>query len=275
MPKENQKHNWIVWLIAALIFLVLLLVFAFAWHAKKSARPKTIVFGDSLMAIARGEDSVPDRLSGLLGEPVFNAAFGGTTLAKNGSASEELSMAALKNAVIANDFAPQQQVSIQSAATEYFDELVDALDASDFQGAELLLVTHGMNDYLSGVLLENSGDPFDEGTYAGALRTIVTDLGKAFPNCRIILVTPTFAWYCNAEKSCEEIEFGGGTLDAYAAKEREVAAELGVELIDLYDLYEHEKYEDWERFTSDGVHPNATGRELIAERIAAYLEEHP
>ena len=148
MPKENQKQNWIVWLIAALIFLALLLAFAFAWHAKKSARPKTIVFGDSLMAIARGEDSVPDRLSGLLGEPVFNAAFGGTTLAKNGSASEELSMAALKNAVIANDFAPQQQVSIKSAATEYFDELVDALDASDFRGAELLLVTHGMNDYL-------------------------------------------------------------------------------------------------------------------------------
>jgi lysophospholipase L1-like esterase len=55
-------------------------------------------------------------------------------------------------------------------------------------------------------------------------------------------------------------------------KEMEVADELGIDIIDLYSsLYSHDEWEDWEKYTNDGLHPNETGRRMIADELCKYL----
>ena len=58
--------------------------------------------------------------------------------------------------------------------------------------------------------------------------------------------------------------------------EIQAAGELGIEVIDVYhDLFPHEKWEDKDLYMRDGLHPNEEGRELLAERIAAFLQDGP
>jgi len=46
-----------------------------------------------------------------------------------------------------------------------------------------------------------------------------------------------------------------------------------MEFIDMYhDLYPHEEWEDWKRYTRDGMHLNEAGRRLMAEKIARELD---
>ena len=50
--------------------------------------------------------------------------------------------------------------------------------------------------------------------------------------------------------------------------------ELGIEVIDVYhDFYPHEKWEDKDLYTRDGLHPNEAGRKLLAQRIAEELRK--
>ena len=282
MTEKKEKSKVGKWCLPILVFVLILAGTLLWWRAKKSHDPEAVFFGDSIIATARGGDSVPDRLSDLLGIPFLNAAYGGTAMAKLDQAEnmddkwDFLSMTALTKSVIANDFAPQQRVTTMGIATEYFAELTDELDRVDFQRVRLMMLCFGMNDYQSGVPLTNPKDPMDVHSFEGALRTTLTELKKALPDCRILVVSPTYSWYITDGQTCEERIFGSAPLEAYVELEQSIAAQCGVEMIDLYHgLYTHDTFEDWKAYTLDGVHPNETGRKLLADRIAAYLEEHP
>ena len=277
---EKKKRRW-YWTWALILFALLLLLGGILWRGQKTHHPKYVIFGDSIQATARGEDSVADRLQVLCGIEFFNASFGGTALAKipreSGSMEpgDYYSMVSLVNSACARDFSVQQQAKMESSPTSYFAPLIEELDQTSFAKTELMIIAHGMNDYLSGVPL-SSDDPMDENTFEGALRYVLSAWKKHYPHSRILLVSPTYAWYLFSGKTCEEQDFGGGFLEQYVESERKIAKEYDVEMIDLYqDLYRHETWEDWEEFTVDGVHPNENGRRMIAERIAAYLEENP
>lgn len=280
-PKKNRVV-WMGWGAAVIVFALVVAVLVACRMARKTEKPTAIAFGDSIFATLRWGDSAVELLSKKRGETIVNAAFGGTAMAKTGAEKRwdddwnYFSMDSLIDSVIAQDFSPQRQTKISGYATEYFPELVERLDRMNFGKLSLLLLEYGMNDYQLGTPLENPQDPLDEYTFAGALRLVLGKAKKEFPNCRIVLVSPTYSWYISYEKNCEEKDFGGGLLEDYVKVEERIAKEYGVEFIDLYhDLYEHESFADWETYTVDGVHPNELGCERIAERIASSLEEHP
>ena len=278
-PKKN-RDSFKGWCAAAIVFVLAAGILIACHVARKTAAPSAIAFGDSIFATMRGRGDAVELLSARTGGQIVNAAFGGTAMARTGRKKhwdedwDYYSMVSLIDSVIARDFSTQRQSKIGDVATEYFPELVEELDHMRFNKLSLLLIEYGMNDYQVGIPLENPEDSKDVYTFAGALRTVLGKAKKEFPNCRIVLVSPTYSWYLSYEKNCEEIAFGGGYLADYVSLEQQIAKEYDVEFIDLYhDLYAHESFTDWERYTVDGVHPNETGRELIAERIAARLEE--
>ena len=55
--------------------------------------------------------------------------------------------------------------------------------------------------------------------------------------------------------------------------EQQIGQEEQIEVLDLYhDFLPNDTWEDWQRYTIDGVHPNEAGRQLIADRIVQYLK---
>lgn len=278
--KRERKRKIVYWLTALLLFCAFL--FCGLRQADRSADRHTaqlVTFGDSVFGLVRDETAIPQQVADKLGMTVYNAAFGGTRAARGdverrlSYTKDSLSLVGLMRAVGADDFGVQQAVHIRESSTEYFDEVVDGLETLELSAADIILIQHGLNDYYSGIPIYNEEDPYDEYTYAGALRTSLEILRGKCPDARIVLVTPTYSWYLFTEQTCEEFDAGGGLLEDYVAAQKEVAAQLGIEVIDLYhDLFPHESWEDWERYTFDGLHPNDEGRAMIAGKIAAYLD---
>ena len=279
--EKKNRRAW-YWLAAAVLFGLLLSVSSRFWLGPKGQAVEAVIFGDSIIASHRGEDSVADRVRDLTGIPIVNAAFGGSAMARldqerHASGKDDyFSMVSLVRSFCADDFAPQRQISYEIPAKDYFVEAVKELDQMNFDRTELMILCFGMNDYHTGATLENPKDPYDEYTFGGALRTVLRQAKGSHPSCRIILVSPTYSWYLGEKKNCEEMDFGGGVLADYVQLERRVAEECGVEMIDVYqDLYETGSFENWKKYTEDGIHPNELGRELISKKIASYLEERP
>lgn len=274
----------IVYGIAAIVCFGLLLWFTCLRQESGLRRQdvRIVVFGDSIPGECRDETSVTVKLQELLGVPVYNSALGGTCFGRTDTemrlsyTKDCLNMVALAPAIQAGDFGVQRSTRIRESATEYFPETIEGLAEIDFEAVEIVFIEYGLNDYHAGVPLYNEDDPYDEYTLAGAIRSSVRTLRKAYPHLRIIMVTPTYVWYTYQGITCEEYNPGGGTLDLYVDTELQVAGELGVEIIDVYhDFYPHETWEDWQLYTRDGMHPNEAGRELLAQTLADYLSERP
>lgn len=277
--KKAVRRTMIYGILAVFLFGALFLAtFRSRRSQAKENAVQIVVFGDSVMGLVRDETAVPARLQALTGKTVFNAALGGTCAARSRNdrgmdlTMGSLSLVGLTRAVWAEDFSVQQSVRIQEDNTEYFAETIDGLAKTDFSRAETIIIQQGLNDYHSGTLIENPEDPYDVHTYMGALRTSIKALKKVNPELRILLLTPTFAWYVAPEQTCDEIDYGGGTLSDYVEAEIRLAQELDLEIVDLYcDVYSRENWEDWEAYTVDGIHPNEAAREMLAQRIAENL----
>lgn len=243
---------------------------------------QVVALGDSIFGNVRDDTAIPAQLEKLLGKSVFNGAFGGTCIGRLNSeyqqfdARDSLSLVGLTKAIAVGDFGVQQTLRVRDSVTDYFGSTVDALETLDFSGVELVVIMHGLNDYYNGNPIYNEENPLDEYSFTGALRKSILYLRQANPDMKILLVTPTYTWHRLEGLTCEEYDVGYGNEEDYIRAEIELAMELGVELLDLYhDVYPHEKWEDWELYTIDGLHPNEAGRNLLAYKIFEYLQENP
>lgn len=280
MKEKKAKAKIVYGICAVVLFSLLLLAFRreqIPWFTDPVA---IVVFGDSIMGEYREETSVTALMEEILGKKVFNGGLGGTCysyteaperLAYN---KDILNMAGLSKAICADDFRPQLTAGIKESATDYFANTVEDISLLEYENVEVVFLAHGMNDYHAAVPFDNSEDKYDSYTFKGAMRTSVKNLKEAYPNLRIILVTPTYSWYTATGLTCENYDTGRGYLEDYVEAQLELAEELDLEIIDLYhDFYIHDSYEDWQLYTNDGLHPNETGRRMIAEKLAGYLLE--
>lgn len=274
-----MHKKWIYRAVSAVLFLVL---FGLAFRRggpEERQEVQMVAFGDSVLGLFRGEDGITAQVGNLLDKSFYCAGFGGTCVSRLDRENrldygkDSLSLAALTKAVLMDDFGPQQTVFLKEASTDYFEETVDGLERIDFDAVEFVMIEHGLNDFYAGVPLRNEEDPMDEYTFAGALRSSLESLRKVNPDMRIVLVTPTYTWMLSGPYTCEEFDAGYGNQEAYVAEELKIAAEYDVEVIDVFhNFFPHEEWDDWKRYTMDGLHPNEAGRRLIAEKITDYLD---
>ncbi len=285
---DNRKYADIIrkiaYLIAAALVFVLLVLFTFPDRQQSLVRTEypVVILGDSLLGQCRDETGVAELLGGMLGEPVFNGAFGGTCLALqeqdiiSNYSMELLNMVSLSKALAADDYGVQQTIRTRREITGYFADTIDELECVDFHRVETLILAFGLNDYHAGIPMDNPANPLDETTYAGALRSVLSALQEAYPRMRIVLATPTYAWYRANGLTCEEFDTGSAFLEGYVETTLDIAEEFRVECVDLYhNVYVHDTWEDWEVYTEDGLHPNEEGRRLIAGILAGKLRQEP
>lgn len=278
---RSMKEKTAYGIVAAALFLVLLVLF-FPGDREYLRVPYDVVFlGDSVYGLCRDETSIAARVQDKTGLKCYNGGLGGTVLGRAdaerrlGYTKDSISAAGLVRSFVVKDFGVQRTVHVREPATDYFEDTLGDLGQIDFDQVKILFIGSGLNDYHSGNPIESTENLYDEYTYCGAIRSIVRELRSAYPDLRIIFITPPYTWYTVPELTCEEYDLGGGVLEDYVNAEIGICKALDVEVIDIYhDFYPHDTWEDLYRYTDDGLHPNDVGREKIAQTIVEYLDNY-
>lgn len=288
MAEEKQKSINTIKVIYGFIGIVIILALI-PWLLSSKHRgdiqAEVLFLGDSIAGQYRDDSSIPVLVAEQLGTTVINGAFGGTTMSQLNRENRDayyydgLSFSQLARAIAAEDFGTQQTIRTKDYVTSKFRDIVDELDNVDYSSIKTLIIIYGTNDYTTGSPISNPLDPEDPYTMEGAMRTGINLLRQAYPELRIIFMSPTYCWFVNTlgttNETCETSDYGGGYLEEYVEAQRRVAAECGVEFLDLYhDFYPHEQFGNWNIYTEDGMHPNEAGRQMIAQALAEYLQKN-
>lgn len=268
---------------------------------------KTIAFmGDSIIGNFYDDTGICALLEEKTGATVINCAFGGTRIAYehsvygdatpgasgyvDGATDQEknqvnqyrywnaLSGYALAQAIVSGVWTLQENaVENMSGGLDYFSTRLADIEDVDWSNVDFIMWEYGTNDFMSKIKPEgNDAFSFDY-AYKQTIETILT----AYPNIRIITVTPTYRWYQsggafeNDSNTHTENDYSGVShkLTDFVEIAETVSRSYQLPCIDDYYTVGANRYTRLAFFnSSDGTHPNAQGRERIASHIASQLK---
>ena len=214
-----------------------------------------VFFGDSVFIYNAGSMSIPGVVGSLSGAQVYNCSQGG--LSASGDSAEFYNL----NGFI-NHFLTQDTAGLPDNV--YLHELMDYIEDSHEGKRHCFVINVGLNDYFSGLPIENPTDAYDTKTYAGALRTGIRSLKEAYPEAVIILLTPT---YTGEFSSGREVNGDrGGVLTDYVEAAVGVAEDMDVVCMNNYND-SGINADTQEMYLADMTHPNETGSFLLGRQI--------
>ncbi len=289
LPAAGGLGLWAASLcIAGLLAILCLFGLPFApWKAAGEA-PCVVLLGDSIIGGSFDGEGIAVYLEKELGRPVLNGGFGGTTASRQADLLKPYSVGAglclvnVADAIADGDFGElnalvaygDRYLDIFDDMLDYFPRHLEELEAVPFDQVEYLVIEHGTNDYNRGLPLDNPQDPYDTGTFGGALRHALERLKGAYPDLEVILMTPTWCFIVQGEEVLDgdSADFGGGCLGEYVGLEKEIAEGYGIRVLDNYHgLGAWEEVR--EQYLYDGLHLNAAGQQLVAGRLADFLRQ--
>ena len=244
---------------------------------------KIVMLGDSIIGNFNGEDSVPAFLERYSNAQCYNCAFGGTTMGADTVAPvvairESFNGWKIINAIVSNDYSAQEQAIEDDPNHEYtlsyFTDHINTLKNMDWNDVDIITFSYGTNDWGLRVVLDNSENLYDTGTFCGAFRTALETLWAIYPHIKVILFSPiwrgivTTSGVLDAETNTSK-EGRPYYLWEYAEKLEELSKEYNVPYADMYYALSFNKF-TWKTFfpLNDATHPNAIGREAIAKKYA-------
>lgn len=202
-----------------------------------------VFFGDSIIANYKDSTSVPGVVAGLSQAATLNYAVGGSSASRDENTG----------------------ISFAQVAEAFLEKNSQNLPEDD---RLCFVINFGLNDYFNGYAPDDSEDPFNEKTYAGALRSGIALLKEAFPQARFLVMAPNFASYFSF--GMEINSDAGGILADYAAAAGLVAKDMGALYLNNYtDL--GITSQNYGNYLLDGCHLNEAGRFLLGSRIIELL----
>lgn len=249
---------------------------------------KTIVcFGDSLVGNYQPPNDYPSIISDLTGATVYNAGFGGCCMCDNNQTRKDFTMCRLVDSIVAGDFSAQTNsgVSITYGGTSinYVPDRIAMLEDIDWSKVDIITIAYGTNDWNSNYALDNQNDPLDTTTYLGAFRYSVEQLLTAYPNIKILVITPLWRWWDTNTGMPSEIhtdyidanDYAKGTgykLWQYGDALEQAAKLYHIPVFNIFWECVMTKQNRLEYFNyNDGTHPNSTGIHLMADMISDQL----
>lgn len=224
----------------------------------------SIVFlGDSVIGNYTGSASVPGVVSGLSGAHTYNCGIGGVAASK--STETELNFPMMADAFVTGN------LTAIPAASPFADSFRAYTQQINSDRELCFVINYGLNDYFQGIPVSNPENPEDITTYAGALRNGISLLQENYPDALIILMSPTYttSFSCGTEINSKK----GSVLTDYVDTARLVAEETNVIFMNNYlNLGINE--DNVTVYLSDTIHPNETGRFLLAQQIIAQLDSN-
>lgn len=130
--------------------------------------------------------------------------------------------------------------------------------------ADAVVVFGGTNDFGLGDAPFGTQDSEDIYTFCGAVNSLINKLRRDFPDADIVFMTPL-------HRLAEDVPSprSGKTLAEYAAAIREICAQRGVPVIDLFSINPLDAAD--ETLLPDGLHPNDAGHRILAQVVADEL----
>src|SRR5699024_2290139 len=229
---------------------------------------KTIVcFGDSITGRYSYPNAYPTYISERVGSTVHNVGLSGARMIVFDSGYDAFSMVGIVDAIITNDFSSQDEnVDIN----HNYPEKLQTLKSIDFNKVDIVTIFYGTNDFNSVVpKLDNEQDEFDQTTVLGAARHAVRELQKVFPHLKIVLLSTTWRTVGEGYADDESGRFGHMMIDLVNGL-KGVSELHHIPFINMYNGLGLNQY-NYETYLIDGLHPNPTGRKLIADRISSQL----
>ena len=233
---------------------------------------KTLVcFGDSITGMFAAPTDYPSVIAKLTGMTVYNVGMEGCRMSRHPDQYyDAFCMYRLAGAVTSGDYSLQEAAVGHTAS--YAAMRVRTLKIIDWAKVDYVTIFYGTNDIQGGVSLDNTNTPKDTTTYLGAARYALETLWGAYPHLKILLLTPIYRYWNDADIDSDEKLFGSRHFYAFGDALIEFAQDYKTPAVDLYRTLGFNKFTRGYYFpASDGTHPNELGRELIGSKIAAKL----
>ncbi len=165
--------------------------------------------------------------------------------------------------------ARQQKPSPNPREDMYFRSRVAEME----EGADVVVIFGGTNDYGHGDAAIGSFDDRTDDTFYGALHNLYSDLITKYPTAQLVVMTPLHRLMENRVYN----ELGVrcvGCLQDYVDIIRQVAGYYGIPVLDLHRVsgLQPKVPTLQEQYMPDGLHPNDAGHALICSRLKGFLE---
>lgn len=236
-------------------------------------RLQIVFLGDSILDGYRNETGIAYLTGVRCDADVYNLAMGGTTAALTAYESAEYakwtsrSLQGVVHAICGN---------VDSSILDGY-RAGEVFDTCDFSQTDYFVIEYGMNDFLSGLTMNDEEDFYDEYTYVGALRIAIQKLRENFPEATIVLCSPNYAqfWGENREYLGDGnmVNNGGGTLVAYHRVCENVANDMHTLFLDGYNGIGLDAYTA-DDYLEDGIHLSQKGRDKYAEKLSEVILEY-
>jgi hypothetical protein len=275
---KKETYKKLSGIAAAIVIAGALLYFGYCDLEAETARQpyRIVALGDSIIGKERDSTCIQARMEEYTGVSVLSGAFGGNLASRGKDADrfswheESLNLYSLAEALCRKDFGVQKaDLAASQTKAWYFEEALEGLEGADLAQTDILLLEFGVNDYMAGKALDDPEDPLDINTYGGALRYSIELFEKTYPDLEIVLVTPAFCHVVD-HGFCTDVDFGGGTLEIYVEREKEIAGQYGLRVIDVFYEFGMDETNVMD-LTEDGMHLNLEGREAYARFLAEKL----
>ena len=220
-----------------------------------------VFLGDSIIGNDMSTCSIPGVVGALTDASVYNCGKSGA--AATSDAEAELSMLDLVNALTEGN----TDKILEEDLLENIERFLQDDHAED---RLCFFINFGLNDYYIGYPLDNPEEPYDEYTYAGALRSGIKQLKEAYPGAEVVVMVPTYIIFYN--EGMDVMSARGGQLARYREIAEAVAEEMQVHCKNNYVDMQMDS-SNQEEYLADGCHLNEWGRYYLGEQIVRFLEE--
>lgn len=245
-----------------------------------------VIFGNDPFAEDRdSEDGLAFMLAEATGATVYNCAINGSYMASALPGRPDTSI----NPRDAFTFYWMSLYSSNLKVTDYFERSLEVLGADappkaeevhdmlltlDFNTVDVIVIMYDAADYFAGRPAYTTEDIPAIQSFAGNLEAGIQILQQAYPNTRIIVMSPTYTFSDQTDEngdyiSSDIIRYGEDVLSTYVSKSAEICSALQVTYVDnFYVTFNEDNAADYLR---DNAHLNSAGREKVIERLVYAL----
>ena len=160
--------------------------------------------------------------------------------------------------------ARQRIPSVEAKYDRDFGSRISEMDPD----ADIVIVFGGTNDHGHGDAPLGADTDRTPDTFWGACHCLWAGLIQNFPQAKIVVLTPLHRAEDNIPKPVS-----GAILADYVHIIRQTAKQYGLPLLDLFETSSLRANipEIAEKYTTDGLHPNDVGHDILAREIEVFL----